>query len=332
MPAGKLVLVAKAKKKTRRIRIKKVRNPVGLNKVEKKEVKKIISARKEPKYCKSWINYDHYNPSFYDDFKKAPIQPATILPYVYNVANGVTSIVGFQTGFYLNSASKQLDTNLVSAGQLPCMYPLGGYAMRRGDSSTTIDGNEVYFNKGKVTFQITSVVNVSSSVDPMVNPLCFRVLHVKAKKDAAGVTPSLSGQLFRDMENNNAGLMTDMTQREVFHEFNVNRQRFTVLNDKRFKLIQNLAPSLGTNVNQPCPNLPYPSQKNITLYLDKPKKKLRISEDDNTTNNSFEPTNYDFVHYIFVMCQREQVNSSSFSQTGKAWTITTKGQTSYIDA
>jgi len=326
---GKKSAKVPAKRPRKRLRLVK---SLGLNSVEKKQVKNIITARKEPKYCPAWINYDHYDPALYNDFQQAPIQPSTILPNVYNVANGVCSIVGFQTGKYLNSSAAQLDANLVAAGQNPCMYPLGGFSMQRGDSSTQIDGNEVFFNNGKINLQITTVVNVASSVDPMVNPLCYRILHVKARKDAAGVTPSISGQLFRDMTNDNAGFMSDMTQRQLFHDYSINRQRFTVLADKRFKLIQNLAPSLGTNVNQPCPNYPYPSQKNITLYLDKPKKKLRISESDNGQNNSFEPTNYDYVHYVFVMCCREQVNSGSFSQTGKAWTITTQGQSSFIEA
>jgi len=305
----------------------------GLNKVEKKQVKTIIASRKELKYCPNWKNYDHYDPANYSDTQLAPIQPSTILPNVYSVANGVTSIVGFQTGNYLNVVSQQLDTNLVAAGQNPCMYPLGGFGMERGDTSTTIDGNEVYFNAGKLNLQINTVVNQASSPNPMINPLCYRVIHVKAKKDAAGVTPNVSGQLFRDMTNDNIGFMSDMTQRQLFHDFNFNRQRWTVMADKRFKLSQPLSPSFtAPSVNQPVRNLPHPTQKNLTLYFDKPKKKLRMGEVDNGTSNYFEPTNYDYIHYVFVICCREQVNSADYSQTGKAWTITTQGQTTFREA
>lgn len=305
---------------------------VGLNKVEKKQVKSIIAERKELKYCPNWRNYDHYDPAEYSDTQLAPILAQTILPNVYDVANGTTSIVGFQTGNYLNSNSQQLDANLVAAGQLPCMYPLGGYGMERGDTSTTIDGNEVYFNSGRINFQINSVVTTTSSIDPMVNPLCFRVIHVKCKKDAAGTTPSTSGQLFRNMTNDNAGFMSFMTQRQLFNDYALNRQRFIVMKDVSFKLSQQLAPTLGANVNQPVPNYPYASQKNFSLYLDKPKKKLRMAEGDNGATNAFEPNNYDFIHYVYVLCCREQVTSSSFSQTGKAWTITTQGQSTYREA
>lgn len=323
--------VPKSKPTTGRKR-KYVRKVVGLNTLEKRQVKTIIAARKELKYCPNWRNYDHYDPAQYSDTQLAPILASTILPNVYDVNNGVTSIVGFQTGNYLNSNSQQLDANLVAAGQNPCMYALGGYGMERGDTSTAIDGNEVYFNSGKINFQINSVVTTTSSIDPMVNPLCFRVIHVKCKKDAAGTTPSTSGQLFRNMTNDNAGLMSFMTQRQLFHDFNFNRQRFIVMSDKKFKLCQQLAPSLGSNVNQPVPNYPYPSQKNFTLYLDKPKKKLRMNEVDNGISNYFEPNNYDFIHYVYVLCCREQVNSGAFSPSGKAWTITTQGQSTYREA
>lgn len=314
---------------------KRAPRKTGLNKTERKQVKGIIAARKELKYCPNWRNYDHYNPANYNDTQLAPILATAVLPNVYDAGNGVSTIVGFQTGNYLNVVSTQLDTNLVAAGQPPCMNALGGYGMERGDTSTTIDGNEVYFNAGKINIQINAVValNNAGQVNDAVGPLCFRVIHVKAKKDAAGTTPSVSGQLFRNMTNDNAGFMSDMTQRQLFHDYGFNRQRFTVVNDKKFKLAQPVQPAYaGTSANQPVRNYPHPSQKNLTLYLDKPKKKLRMGEVDNGANNYFEPTNYDFVHYVYVICCREQINSADFSNTAKCWTITTQGQSTYREA
>lgn len=314
---------------------RKAPRKTGLNKVEKKQVKTIIASRKELKYCPNWINYDHYDPANYTPNQLAPIPSNIILPNVYDATNGVTSIVGLQTGNYLNSVSQQLDANLTAAGQGPCMYPLGGFGMERGDTSTTIDGNEVYFNAGKINIQINAV-NAEGNADAVndaVSPLCFRVIHVKAKKDAAGVTPSTSGALFRDMINNNAGFMSDMTQRQLFHDYSINRQRFQVLNDKKFKLSQPVQPAYaGTSANQPVRNHPYSAQKNLTLYLDKPKKKLRMGVGDDGAANYFEPLNYDFIHYVFVICCREQINSSQFSNTGKCWTLTTQGQSTYREA
>jgi len=298
-------------------------------------IKNVIKNNKELKYSPSWINYDHFDPANYSTTQLPPILGSIVLPNVYDAANQVISIVGLQTGHYLNSVSNQLDTDLTAAGQGPCMYPLGGYSMERGTTGLTIDGNEAYINSGKINIQINSVVTGSNagSVNDTVNPLCFRILHVKAKKDAAGVSPSVAGDLFRDMKNQNAGFMSDMTQRNVFTDYAVNKQRFTVCKDVKFKLCEPVQPSYaGTSANQQTPNYPYPSQKNVTLYLDKPKKKIRFEQVDNGINNSYEPLNYDFVNYVFILCCREQINSADYSATAKRWTLTTQGQTTFRDA
>ena len=337
---GKTKLVRLPNGRKKRVAMRKVtKRPrtapakMGLNNLEKKQVKGIIAKRKELKYCERWYNHDHY--AAYSTYNLAPILATTVLPNVFSNLNGVVSIVGLQTGEYLNSSSQQFDTNLTAAGAAPAMYALGGYSMDRGDTSTTIDGNSVYFNSGKLNIQINAVIAMSNAgqVNDAVGPMKFRVIHVKAKKDAAGTTPSISGQLFRDMVNDNAGLMSDMTGRQLFHDYAINRQRWTVVNDKRFTLSQPVQPAYaGTSANQPVRNHSYPSQKNFTLYLDKPKKKLRISEADNGTNNNQEPTNYDYIHSVFIMCMREQINSSDFSNTAKCWTVTTQGQTTYREA
>ena len=337
MPTQLTIKQAFARPKSGRKAKKKVikSRSTGLNTTERKQVKGIIAARKELKYCPTWINYAHYDPANYTPNQLPPLSSNVILPNVYDAANGVVSIVGLQTGQYLNSVSQQLDNALTAAGQGPCMYPVGGYGMERGDDSTVIDGNEVYFNAGKMNLQINAVVaeGNGSAVNQAVGPLCFRVLHVKAKQDAAGVSPSTTGALFRNMINDNAGFTSFMTQRELFHDYSINRQRFHVLSDKKFKLSQPVQPGFGGNsVNQPVRNYAYPSQKNITLYLDKPKKKLRMNVGDDGLKNAFEPLNYDFVHYVFVLCCREQINSSQFSNTGKTWTLTSIGQSTYREA
>jgi len=307
----------------------------GLNKVEKKQVKNIIAKRKELKYSKYWLNYDNYNPANYTATQLPPLGSGVVLPNVYDPANNTVTIVGLQTGAYLNSASTQLDAALTAAGQGPVMNPLGGYGMPQGDDSTSIDGNNCYFHSGKVTLQINSIVASGNggTVNDAVSPLCFRIIHVKAKQDAAGVTPSLSGDLFRDMINNNAGFMSDMTLRQLMTDYSINRDRFEVKNDIKFKLSEPVQPGFaGSSANQPLRNLPYPSQKICTLWLDKPKKKLRMNNTDNGLTNQFEPLNYDFVNYIFVLCCREQQTNGEYSSTLKRWKLTTQGQTKYRDA
>lgn len=337
---GKTKLIRLPNGRKKRVAMRKVtKRPrtapakMGLSQNQKKQVKKIIANRKELKYCPAWYNHDHY--SAYTTYNLAPILATTVLPNIFDQNNGVATIVGLQTGEYLNTSSQQFDTNLTAAGQPPAMYALGGYSMERGDTSTTIDGNEVYYNAGKLNIQVNAVVAMSNAgqVNDAVGPMKFRCIHVKAKKDAAGTTPSISGQLFRSMTNDNAGLMSDMTQRQLFHDYSINRQRWQVCNDIKFTLAQPVQPAYaGTSANQPVRNHSYPSQKNLTLYFDKPKKKLRMSEGDNGTNNNLEPNNYDFIHSIFLICVREQINSADFSNTAKCWTVTTQGQTTYREA
>lgn len=331
---GNTMYIRKSRAHKKAVKARKARK-VGLNKTEKKQVKTIIASRKELKYCPNWIQYDHFNPIDYSDTQQPPILATAVLPNVYDAANGVTTIVGFQTGKYLNSVSNQFDANMVAAGQPLAMNALGGFGIEDGTTSTTIDGKEVYMHSGKINFQINSVVALNNlgQVNDSIGPLCFRVLHVKEKKDAAGVSPSVSGSLFRDMINNNKGLMSDMTQRNVFHDYGLNRQRFIIMADKSFKLSQPVQPSYaGTSANQQVRNYPYPSQKNFTFYLGAPKKKLRMNTVDDGVNNAFEPLNYDYIHYVFVLCCREQINSADFSNTAKCWTITTQGQTTYREA
>lgn len=349
MPGGTIQLVTKGSNKpksvpkatpfvavVKAVGKNKKKKPAGLNKNEKKQVKNIIADRKEKKYCPNWINYDYYDPDNYTPNQLPQITGSIVLPNVYNAAFNTISIVGLQTGAYLNSASAQLDAALTAAGQGPCMNALGGYGMEKGDTSTTIDGDYAYFHSGCINLQINSLVasGNAGTVNDAISPLCFRVIHVRAKSDAAGVTPSLTGDLFRDMVNSNAGLMSDMTLSDVMHDFGFNRERFSVENDIRFKLSEPIQPTYNNGNGSTAPqvhNLQYPTEKRLKLWLHKPKKKLRFAKVDNGLTNDFEPLNYDFVNYIFILCAREQNTNDSYSSTQKRWTVVTKGQTKYRD-
>lgn len=331
MPGKKSAYVKGARKNKPR----RAKSKVGLNTVEKKQVKKIVASRKELKYTNYWYNYDNYNPANYTATQLPMLTAGITLPNVYDVGNGTSTLIGLQTGAYLNSASTQLDAALTAAGQGNVMNALGGYGMPIGDTSTSRDGNYAYFHSGKVTLQINSIVASGNggTVNDSISPLCFRIIHVRAKKDAAGITPSLSGDLFRDMVNNNQGFMSDMTLRQLMTDFSFNRDRFQVQKDIKFKLSEPVQPGYaGNSANQPIRNLPYPTQKTVTLWLDKPKKKLRFNTTDNSLTNQFEPLNYDFVSYIFVLCCREQTTNGEYSSTVKRWTLTTQGQTKFRDA
>lgn len=306
----------------------------GLNKVEKKQVKEIISRKKEFKYSPKWINYDYYDPTLYTDFQRPITLGQTILPNVYSAGNGTATITGFQVGQYANTASSQLDAALVAAGQPACMNQLGGIGMENGIDQTNIIGDYALLHSSKVNFQINTspaggnADNVKDSVSPMI----FRVIHVSTKQDQAGITPSLSGDLFRDMTNENQGLMSFMTLKQLMTDFSLNRERFHIHKDFKFKLSEPVEPDYaGTSANQNVLNLPYPTQKNFSLWMPKPKKKLRFSDTDNGLTNAFEWTNADFVSYVFILCCREQNTSGNYSNTAKRWTCSTQGQTKYRD-
>lgn len=314
---------------------KKSRAPAkkGLNVVEKKQVKSLIASRKEHKYCPFWKRYDYYDPANYTPLNLPAVVGNVALPNVYFSGINTTTIVGFQTGETLNSASDQLDAALTAAGQGPCMNPLGGFAMRQGDSQTNIDGQYAYFHSGYVNFHINALIasgNVGG-IQPTISPLCFRLLHIKARKDPAGTTPSLSGQLFRDYVNGNQGLMSEMTRNDVMTNFSLNRERWQIEHDIKFKLSQPIDPTYAANNPNPgvqMRNLSYPSEKMVKVWLDKPKKKLRFQD-----SAPYEPTNYDYVHYFIILCSREQIpdNQSNYPQTGKCWAVSAQGQTKFRD-
>ena len=306
----------------------------GLNKVEKKQVKAIIANKKEFKYSPKFINYDNYDPALYTDFQRPITVGATTLPNVYSAANNTVTIVGFQMGQYANTASSQLDAALTAAGTNPCMNQLGGIGMENGIDQTNIIGDYALLHSSKVNFQINTspqggnADNVAETVSPMI----FRVIHVSCKQDQAGITPSLSGDLFRDMTNENKGLMSDMTLKQLMTDYNLNRERFHVHKDFKFKLSEPVEPDYaGTTANQNVLNLPYPTQKNFSLWMPKPKKKLRFSDTDNGLTNAYEWLNADFVSYVFILCCREQNTGGNYSSTLKRWTCSTQGQTKYRD-
>lgn len=320
--------VTAAVRKARRVK------RAGLNKIEKRQVKGIIAAKKEFKYSPKWINYDNYDPALQTDFQQPITVGQTILPNVYLAGNGTATIVGFQTGQYANTASTQFDAALTAASQPPCMNQLGGIGMENGTDQTNIVGDYALLHSSKVNFQINTspaggnADNVADAVSPMI----FRVIHVSCKQDAAGITPSLSGELFRNMTNDNAGLMSDMTLKQLMTDYSLNRERFHVHSDFKFKLSEPTQPDYaGNSANQSQRNIAYPTQKNFSLWLPKPKKKLRFADTDNGLTNAYEWLNADFVSYILIICCREQNTGGSYSNTQKRWTCSTQGQTKYRD-
>lgn len=336
--AGKVVLARKPKRAPRRAR-------QSLSKGQTKQVKKIISTRKESKYCPNWYAYDDY--IAYAGYIQPRILASNVLTGIFDNANGACTCVGLQTGKYLNSASQAI--NAVYPGM---MLPLGGFGMQRGDDSTSIDGDYAYLQSSHIKLQIACKVEEdgSEATNDVATPLDFRLIQVRVKKDAAGTTPNPLNELFVDLTNVKEGLSMSGSVKEIMRDFPINSNRFTKVKDIRFTLCQPVKPTTQTTIsassallsNVSCAPLPsYPNQKELTLWLNKPKKKLRFATLDDGTTNYFEPLNYDFVDYVFVIASRKtfynsymtgtQPGSMPSQNTSRCWTIAATGQTKYKD-
>lgn len=325
------------------VKVVKRKKRTGLSTKEKKQVKKIISNRKEIKYTPSWYAYDDY--AAYGNFIQPRIYGQAVLPGIFDANNNAVTCVGLQTGNYLNTASLEVNGTIANT-----FKPLGGFSMQRGDSSQTIDGDFAYMKSGCIKLQISAIINElgSQDTDPVATPLQFRVIQVRAKRDAAGTTPSVLNSLFLDLTNEKEGLNMSGSVKEVMKDFIVNRNVFTKVKDVSFKLTQPVKPStqIGTASaaadllsNVSCAQTPaYPNQKEMTLWLNKPSKKLRFKNIDDGAINAFEPINHDFVDYVVILCSRntfynsyQGIASNPSQSTQKCWTVSVTGQTKFKD-
>lgn len=303
---------------------------VGLNKVEKKEVKKIIGNRKESKYCPNWFAYDDYAAT--GGYIQGTIQPDSYLDGIYDANNDrAVSCVGFQTGNYLNAASNAVNVSLPGT----CMYPLGGYSMLRGDGNTEIDGDFAYIQSAFITLQINALPASGNAnvVEDTTTPLEFRVIMVKAKKVATGTTPSLNASLFLDMTNDNDGLTMSGSVKEAMTDYRINNVQFEKLRDFKFQLTQPVQPSYnGTVANQPTLQTALPCQKNLKLWLPSPKKKVRFSSTSVVDVNNHEPLNYDATVYTIILCSRRSGGAMGYSNTDRAWRVKATGMSKFREA
>lgn len=307
----------------------------GLNKVEKKEVKKIISSRKESKYCPYWFQYDDFEN--YGNFIQPAITSTGTLPGIYNAGTNACSVVGLQMGNYLTTASTNLNS-LIGAGTIK---PLGGIGMSRGDTAQTIDGDYAYMQSSKLQLRITANTLGEGYVDAQCLPLEFRVIQVRPKANTpSGTTPSLVSSLFVDNTNAPEGLGASGSVTEVMCNWRLNRNQFDVVKDFKFQLSNVQQPSVlvgagGPAVAETMPMInAYPNTKDIELWMNNPKKKLRFATSD-TGASYFEPTNYQFQEYVIILCARKYINQGApvFKPLSTGyWQVRVNGMTKYKDA
>ncbi len=337
----KLIRLPDGRKK--RVRMRKVTKPrkkfnkkrQGLNTVERKQVKKIIANRKEDKYCPNWYQYDDFETT--GGYIQPPLESGGVLPGIYNAGNLVCSCVGMQMGNYLTSSAVQVNT-LLGAGTIS---PLGGIGMERGDTSTTIDGDYAYMQSSKLQLRITANTLGTGWKEAQCLPLEFRVIQVRPKSNTpSGTTPSLISSLFVDNTNAAEGLGASGTVTEVMKNWRLNRNQFDVVKDFSFQLSNPQQPSIqaaGNNsVAQTIPMAQaFPNTKDIELWMNNPKKKLRFAPSDNGSTSYFETTNYNFNEYVIILCARKYLNQSApvlIPQSAKFWQVRVNGMTKYRDA
>lgn len=340
----------------RSARVNKPRKPRGgkkdhLSKTEKKEVKKIIANKKETRYCGNWITYDDY-PVPAGNLQLTRTSAIT-LPGINPVANNVCNMLGFQTGQYLNNQSTEINTQ-VGGGT---MVALGGYGIQQGTDSTDILGDYAYLQSAKVDLQITALpwnTNDGTIYSAGMSGLQFRVLHVQSKNLATGVVPSYVNSFFWDRTHDKTGLTMAGTVKEIMEDFHLNTDQFIVHKDIKFRLTQPQHPAgldtliiqqndqptatvqhfVNTAFQGQATNPTYPCAKNLTLWMPRSKRKIRFSENDNGTTNAFEPTNYNFINMIFILCVRtcQQQTIPANNSVSRAWSAKCSGETRYRDA
>lgn len=325
-------------KERRRKAAAKRKLKAGLNKVEKKQVKKLVSSRKESKYCPAWFQYDDFAAT--GGFVQPFISATGTLPGIYNAGNQSCSVVGLQMGNYLTAASNDVNT-LLGAGTI---YPVGGIGMQRGDTATTIDGDYAFMQSSKLQLRITAKTLGTGWADTQCLPLEFRLIQVRPKANTpSGTTPSLVSSLFVDNTNDAEGLGASGSVTEIMQNWRLNRNQFDVVKDMRFQLSNVQQPNVPTGtvntISQTMPGIggaaPFPNTKDIELWMNRPKKKLRFAPSDNGSTTYYEPTNYQFQEYVIILAARKYLNNTApvfVPASTKFWEVRVNGMTKYKDA
>lgn len=314
---------------------------VGLNKVEKAQVKDIVKDKKEPLYCERWYRYDDA-PDYADFLQKPLIGSTPILP-IYNGTYQSASALILQAGEYLNQTS--VDVNAQYANTV---YPMGGLGMDRGTDANDIVGNYAYMNSRKVNLQINAVpfFDNGNASNKFYRPLQFRVLHITMKPSRLNL-PNMLTALFIDQMGKRIGLQTVGSVKDLMYDWEINKDQFTVHKDFRITLQQTpVSPVAPTSFQQSTPLLGqvfdqgprHPSQHNFSFWLERPKKKLRFAVNDNGINNAFEPVNANLQDYVIVFCTRYETcgNPDAMNgvgpQTADQWQVRMSGVTKFRES
>ena len=331
---------SKSKNKTQKRKSKYVKK-VGLNKVEKKQVKEIVKSKKETLYSDKWYRYD--DAPDYADFLQKPLIGSSTISTIYNGAYQAATGLILQGGHYLNETSKTVNQQYSNM-----VYPMGGLGMERGVDNDDITGNYAYMNSRQINLQINAVPFQSAQTDKLnkyYRPLQFRVLHISMKAAHLNL-PDMLKSLFIDQLGNRVGLDETGSVKDLMYDWKINTDQFTVHKDFKIKLQQTpvypateqIAGAAVTSGQAFDQGPKHPSQYNCSFWLERPKKKLRFATTNNGSNNYFEPVNANLQDYVLVFCTRYEtcgnpdVMNSVGVQTANEWQVRVSGTTKYREA
>ena len=279
----------------------------GLNQLEKKEVKKMITAKKEVYYIPAF-SYA-FGRTVASGFKQAQ---QTNYPAFGHTSSGSVSMCGLVVGNYLGGIATTVNTSY------PYLLPTGGIKLD-GDTSAPVPiiGDKAYQRSMKLNMRITALKLTSlPNDDKTVRPLSFRVLAFKIKGNRpANIVPNLrtgsttNPSLFLDNINNDVGIDDTVVPYEI-DNLRVNTQNIEVLRDIKFTLEQPVAAIAGSNTTQEYyTGRSYQTVKDLSMWLPCPKTPVKYDA-------AKTPTNWDYRTYVMVICHRQ---GGTYTKTDAYW-------------
>lgn len=248
------------------------------------------------------------------------------------VGTGISAVV-LQGGATLTDSNAAANTAL---GEDLC-WPLRGFSASRGIG--TINRVEGNFAKLK-----SSLLRLNINVDPRppstssddvrakMLPRQFRILIVKAKRNnavVAGAAPveaggsSLDASLFSDLfineVNQEKGLTSLGSVADPF-TFPVNRSKYQLIKEERFRLFPTVAGFSGTTTavtNGQGPSQLNKSQRFKNYYLPVPKNKVKFDFGENDDEVS-QITDYNYVFHVVILCKSEGASGAADS---RGWNV-----------
>ena len=303
---------------------RKWKSKAGLNKVEKKQVTKMIKGRRETYYLKT-IQYV-LGQAVSSTYEQHHLSPHS----VFQSGNRIT-MVGLLSADTFSSIGNDVNSNAThTTGQR--LFLTGGCRARDlGDiAGANLDGDMGYMKSHLQKLKIhakglCSLPSGNVGCDKL-NPLNFRVLVVQVNgTKPAGDVPTFtnvgstgSPSLFRDRLDFKVGIDDVIQPYEFTNNLRVDTQAFKVIRDIKFKLSNPLAfRSDGTDNHYTSTNAyQYPATKELDIWLPQPKKPVKFDEGTQL------PTNYDYRYYTFVFCTNDSTyNAQALGTTEDRWCL-----------